>query len=106
MSADAHLVFTNPPIVEAVIDIDCDLPADLDFGSLEERAKETFTNDYPVLRRQLIQEQELKLAEETPPEFSARTAIAAFQFRTADGHQLVQVRRPCETETRQSQFER
>lgn len=60
-------------IVEAIVDIDCDLPAATNVLDLEDVAKERLRHWYPVVRR-------------------VSNGVAALQFATADGKQVVQFR--------------
>lgn len=92
MSADATLNLANAPIIEAVLDIDCDLPVGIDLGAMEASVREAFTNEYPKFRRQMVQQQQFKASLESPPEFNVQTAIQAFQFLKEDERQLVQMR--------------
>jgi len=45
MSEGLHL--THAPIVEAVLDINCDLPPGMDFSALQEPAKQALSSAYP-----------------------------------------------------------
>lgn len=82
----------KPPIVEAVLDIECDLPPGQNLAALEEPARGRFSDRYPKSQTQFLQEHTIEKKPDTPPKFSVRQAIQAFQFLQADGLQLVQVR--------------
>ncbi len=60
-------------IVEAIVDIDCDLPPATSVLDLEEVAKERLRDQYPVMRR-------------------VTNGVTALQFVTADEKQVVQFR--------------
>ena len=92
MNAEVTLQLAHPPIVEAVVDIDCDLPVGVDFASLEAPARERFATEYPRFRRQMLQEHQIKKAAESPLEHNVRTEVQAFQFFKDDERQIVQVR--------------
>jgi uncharacterized protein (TIGR04255 family) len=77
----------HPPIVEMVVDIDCDLPADLDFADLEGRARERYSDHYPGFRRRLRQPPR---SAESNEQLNIRLGTYAFQF-LGEG-QLVQFR--------------
>jgi uncharacterized protein (TIGR04255 family) len=83
MTTDPMLPLAHPPIVEAVVDIDCDLPVGLDFEGLEERARRELANDYPI-RTTLLQEHS---------DEQGHAGLGSYQFSTSDGRQLVQIRR-------------
>lgn len=92
MSDPAVFQLENPPIVEAVMDIDCDLPAGLDFASLATVAQPLFSERYPKFRPLQIQRHEFKKEGDAPPQFSVTAGIEAFQFLTDDEREIVQVR--------------
>jgi uncharacterized protein (TIGR04255 family) len=82
----------NPPIVEAVVDIDCDLSPGFDLTALEEPARAGFKDQYPKFRTQLLQEHKIEAQADGPPNMSVRMAIQALQFLQDDEKQLIQVR--------------
>lgn len=82
----------HPPIVEAVLDIDCDLPPGLDFAEVEKRSAEAFSDHYPVRRKQFIQQAGVDLVSDAEPKFFASQGLSAFQFLSEDEKQIVQVR--------------
>lgn len=82
----------NPPIVEAVLDIDCDTPPNVELQALEESARERFHDQYPKSRKQFSHEVQFEAKPEALSSLSARHAIQALQFLTNDEKQLVQVR--------------
>ncbi len=82
----------NPPIIEAVLDIDCDLPAGLNLAGLEADARKIFAEQYPKFRTQMLQETKIEQRPNEPPAASMRQALQALQLFTDDSLQLVQVR--------------
>lgn len=81
------------PIVEAVLDIDCDMPLTMDVAALETPARAVYGEKYPKFQPQFMQE----FMFEAPAEGSAKVTksslgIQALQFLQDDGKQLVQVR--------------
>jgi uncharacterized protein (TIGR04255 family) len=92
MSNGAHPRFRNPPIVEAVFDVDCDLPPGFDLAALETAARAQFEAQYPKFRPQFLQEHMIETTQDAPPKMSMRLAVQAFQFLQDDERQLVQVR--------------
>ncbi|HXA15707.1 MAG TPA: TIGR04255 family protein [Thermoanaerobaculia bacterium] len=91
MSTEERVALARSPIVEAVVDIDCDLPPDIVFADLESRAKARFADQYPGFGRRLRQPSSELLAGSSRPKLNVREATDAFQF--LGEHQLVQVRR-------------
>lgn len=89
---DKALKLARPPIVEAVLDIDCDMPPGLDIGALEQPARAAFAKDYPEVRTVFLKEHLIEQPVDGPPNVKARRGIQAFQFVREDGTQLVQVR--------------
>jgi len=82
----------NPPIVEAVFDVDCDLPPALDLAALEGPARALLANDYPRFHTQLMHELNLEAAAQRKPNVTTRMAVQSLQFRHGDEKQLVQLR--------------
>src|SRR5947209_7851959 len=90
--SETDLKLTKAPIVEAVLEIECDLPPGQEIGTLEGPARELFRDHYPKLRTQLIQEHQIEAKADEPPKVSVRRGIQAFMFFQQDEKQLVQVR--------------
>ena len=88
----SHPQLRNPPIVEAVFDIDCDLPPGFDLTALEARSRTQFAGQYPKFRTQFLQELQIEATEGAQPKISGRPAVQAFQCLQEDEKQLVQVR--------------
>src|SRR4051812_4475578 len=87
------ILLAKPPIVEAVLDLDCDLPPGREITELEEAARQKLGERYPKARRQFIQEHQIEaLGEESPPKVSVRRGILALQFLHDDEKQLIQFR--------------
>ncbi len=87
-----HDRLANAPIVEAVVDIDCDLPASPDISALEARAREAYTPQYPKARAQLVQGFQIEQPLAAEPHVSARRGVEAYAFFAEDEKQVVQVR--------------
>jgi uncharacterized protein (TIGR04255 family) len=81
----------NPPIVEAVVDIDCDLPPRFNLAALEAASREALQNQYPKFRTQVMQEHRVEM-NANALNTSTRQAVQALQFLHEDERQLVQVR--------------
>ena len=88
----AALKLRNAPIVEAVLDIDCDSPPGFDLDSLEEPARKRFRDRYPKFRRRLLHELEFAMKAEALSKLATRQTVQALQFLHDDERQLVQVR--------------
>ena len=80
------------PIIEAVVDIDCDLPPGLNPHGLQEAATEALRERYPKFRQQLVQQHVFKQQGDKPPETEVHQGLGAMQFVSEDGRQLVQFR--------------
>jgi uncharacterized protein (TIGR04255 family) len=90
---DLPLHLKAAPIVEAVLDIDCDMPLTMDVAALETSARAVYGEQYPKFQPQFMQE----FMFEAPAEGAAKVTkssrgIQALQFLQGDGKQLVQVR--------------
>lgn len=89
---EAILNLRNPPIVEAVLDIECDLPPGQQLSVLESDAKQYFHDQYPKFRAQIVQHHQIAAKPGEQPEVSVRQGVQALQFLQDDEKQLVQVR--------------
>ncbi len=92
MSSDA-LSLEHPPIIEAVLDLNCDMPPAFDLEALAEVAKERFSGSYPLARKQVVEQHEVRVDPEAVANYSSRHEIGALQFLHDDEKQIVQVRR-------------
>ena len=88
----APLRLTAAPIVEAVVDIDCDMPPALDFNTLVAAGRATFGGGYPKEQRRMLSEHEVLMEPGQPPAVKSREGLQAVLYLTEDGKQLVQVR--------------
>ena len=86
------LTLAHAPIIEAVVDIDCDMTPGQDFAALEAAGRGCFGDRYPRSRTRFLQEHQIEQHGDSPPRFSARRGIQAFLFLHDDEKQLVQVR--------------
>lgn len=92
MMNESPLSLLNPPIVEAVVDIECDFKPGQKLDALEESGRQRFGDHYPKFRPQFLQELQIKLKANEPVTQSKRQGIQALQFLKNDEKQLVQVR--------------
>src|SRR5215207_6007873 len=82
----------NAPIIEAVVDIDCDMPVAFSLKALEAKARELLKEQYPKFRMQLLEQHQIEQKGDEPPKHSTRRGIQALQFLHDDEKQLVQIR--------------
>jgi len=82
----------KPPIVEAVLDIDCDLPPTLNFDEVEKLGMEAYDDRYPIRRKQFIQQAGMEVQSDAEPKFFASQGLSAFQFVSNDEKKVVQIR--------------
>ncbi len=92
MASTSTTKLRNPPIVEAVFDVDCDLPPGLDLTSLEGPSRALFADVYPKFQTQLMQGLNIEAVKDGQPSVTASTAVQSLLFRHDDEKQLVQVR--------------
>lgn len=91
--SDSFPTLTRPPIVEAVVDFDCDLPPGLELKALEKSAREKFEDCYPSMQPRLMQELRVQIGADGPSNPLTRHGLEAFLFSQTDRKQLVQVRK-------------
>ncbi len=88
----SELRLAKAPIVEAVIDIDCDMPPGFDLATLEGAVRQALPSQYPKFRNRFLEHHHIESKVGEPPTHSARRAIQALQLLHDDEKQLVQVR--------------
>ena len=91
MSA-SELRLPNAPIVEAVMDIGCDMPPSFDLAALEGPSRNRLQHQYPKFRVRLIRQTRIETPPNATPKMSILRGIQAFQFLHPDEKQLVQFR--------------
>ncbi len=89
---DENQPIQSAPIVEAVVDIDCDLPQKLDLHGLQGAAGDALRERYPKFRQQLVQQHIFKQEGGKLPETQVHQGLGAMQFVTDDERQLIQFR--------------
>ena len=86
------LALGSPPIIEAVVDIDCDMPPDVDFDALDAAASAALADRYPISRRRMLSEHQISAAPDGPLNVVSRQGLQALQYLSPDEKQLVQFR--------------
>lgn len=87
------LQLAHPPIVEAVLDIDCDMRPDFSLKDVETAARDALRDAYPELRFRRVIGQRIELREGSDSTITPmQEELQAFQFVSADKKQLVQLR--------------
>ncbi|TLD72687.1 TIGR04255 family protein [Phragmitibacter flavus] len=90
--SENNLRLSSPPIVEAVVDIDCDMPVNFNLLTLEAEARSAFGDRYPIFQTQVVEQHQFEPNTDGPAKHRRIRQIQAFQFRQVDKNQLVQVR--------------
>ena len=90
--SDNELKLLKAPIIEAVLDIDCDMPPGREIASLEKPALECLRGQYPEVRPVLVQMHHIEKADDQTPKVSMRNAMHGLQFLHQDQKQVVQFR--------------
>lgn len=90
--SEPELRLSKPPIVEAVVDVNCDMRPGFDLGSLEATVREAFRAEYPKLRSQFLEQHHIESRSDEPAKHSAKRSLQALQFLQDDEKQLVQIR--------------
>jgi uncharacterized protein (TIGR04255 family) len=81
----------NAPIIEMVLDIDCDMPPNFDLISLEKTATAFLSPKYPKARKQLVEQHIFQHQEDQPTGHSTNRSIQAVQFLQETGNQITQI---------------
>lgn len=82
----------NPPIIEAVLDIDCELPPGQKIEDLQPAAQAAFSEAYPESTIRFRQNHTIEASTLPSASIKIEQRIEALQFATADRAQAVQVR--------------
>lgn len=90
--SDTTFRLSNAPIIEAVIEIRCDVGPTLDLAAIEGAAFDLFRDQYPKFQQQFIEAHRVERHGNETPRVSAQRGLQALQFLHADGKQLVQIR--------------
>lgn len=90
--SETPLRLSTAPIIEAVIEIRCDMAPTFDLGTLEGAARDLFHDQYPKLQQQFVEAHRFEREGDEPPRISTERGLQALQFLHADGRQLVQIR--------------
>lgn len=88
----AVLKLKAPPIIEAVLDIDCDMPPGLDLAVSERPLRDAFRDRYPKFHTRFMQAVQVEAAADRAPNVTTKQGLQAFLFLQEDGKQIVQVR--------------
>lgn len=83
----------HSPIIEAVLDIDCDMPPKFDLVALEKTFFELVRNLYPKSRKTLIEQYRIEPKGDQLSNISSSQGVQAFQFLQNNELQIVQFRR-------------
>ncbi|MGH9687692.1 MAG: TIGR04255 family protein [Candidatus Acidiferrales bacterium] len=90
--SEPELRLRNPPIIEAVLDIECDLGPKFDIKAIETSCRNAFLDTYPKTRTQLMQGLALTMKPGEMVSQPMQSAIQAYQFLHDDEKQIVQAR--------------
>ena len=89
---EPRLTLGLAPIIEAVVDIDCDMPHQADVDALDAAAAVALADRYPTSRRRLLSEHQISAAPNAPVSVTSRQNLQALQYFSADEKQLLQFR--------------
>ncbi len=89
---DTYPKLAKPPIVEAVLDFDCDVPPDKTLKLLEQPGRAAFADRYSDVVPRHLQELQVGSDQDGMLNSSLRQSLEAWMFRQPDGRQLVQLR--------------
>lgn len=83
----------SAPIVEAVVDIDCDMPTRVDVDALDTAARAALADRYPIARRRMLSEHQISSTPDGGPlAVTSKQALASLQYCSPDEKQLIQFR--------------
>ncbi len=82
----------HPPIIEAIVDIDCDMRPKFDLTQMEGKAGDPFRDRYPTSKKRYLEEFRFEKKGDQPTDYSTTRNIQSIMFIQEGGKQLVQVR--------------
>jgi uncharacterized protein (TIGR04255 family) len=83
----------NPPIVEVVLDIDCDFQPNFELRAAQSAILEAFKTEYPQHDERMLHETQIRQEKGAPPKVQlGRNALHSIQLFQEDRKQLVQFR--------------
>ena len=85
-------MLASAPIVEAVVDIDCDMPNRADVDALDGAAAAALADRYPTPRRRMLSEHQISTAPDQALAVTSRQGLQALQYFSTDDKQLIQFR--------------
>lgn len=88
----SHGKLLHPPIVEAVLDVDCDMPPAFGLALMQKPLSEAFQDQYPKSHVLFLEEARIEQEVDQPIQVSAQQRLQSLQFLKEDGKQLIQVR--------------
>ncbi len=88
----SHVKLLHPPIVEAVVDVDCDMPPTFDLATVQKPFGEALLDQYPKFHALFLEEARIEQKMDQPLQVSAQHRLQALQFLKENEQQLVQVR--------------
>lgn len=83
----------HPPIVEVVLDIDCNMQPNFNLAKCSESLQEKVGEQYPNVKKRHLMKHTIRQEGESQPNLSVEDSIDAFQFIQKDDKQLFQIRR-------------
>ncbi len=82
----------KPPIIETVLDIDCELPPSFNLKEIERSSRKALAKDYPKLRPIIFQDHKLEATPDKKMKYFVEGGLQGFQFLSSDDKQIVQFR--------------
>jgi len=89
---EEKLLLKNAPIVEAIIDIDCDMPPGFQIEAIKDVADKAFGANYPIKTIQNTFSMQMTFGSGPSQSDASNPEVHAYRFQSADGKQIVQAR--------------
>ena len=80
-------VLSAAPIVEAVVDIDCDVPTVEDIEALDAASKSAFADHYSKSKRRMVSEHQLSMEPGKSPAVTSRAGLQSLLYMSDDEKQ-------------------
>jgi uncharacterized protein (TIGR04255 family) len=92
MAEPSPLRLDRAPIVEAVVDIHCDLPPTINRGAFHSAAQKVFADQYPEFRTSMLHQEKIHIGKGGPERSQSRQMVSGYQSLSRDKKQIVQSR--------------
>lgn len=86
-------VYDTAPIIEAIVEIECNMPHGFSLDAVKQDAQRKFLESYPIERPHYVDEHRFEIQKDDQSEHSRKQMLVGFRFFSKDEKQIVQIKR-------------